>query len=315
MELPKSIQQVMERPAFIPQQAWDLLPIYPFEFNNLWPPVVPRFLARKWLEAAPPVTFPPLPAFPTFLPLPPEEVPPVPPPAKAILEVRTVPVLGEVYLNGVYQGSAPIDLELDPGIYTVSFGDVQGYVTPLEKSIAVAEGETKRLTSTYQEITEVVPPPLPPEEEPPVLPPAKAILEVRTVPVSGPVYLNGVYQSYAPIELELEPGALYSISFGDVEGYMAPISQSVRLSAGETTTLTAGYSEIAPPVPPAMMKGDADGDGHVTWPDFVAFSDAYESKLGDPNYNPIMDFNDDGVIDILDFAAFSDVYKGTEPLG
>jgi len=40
----------------------------------------------------------------------------------------------------------------------------------------------------------------------------------------------------------------------------------------------------------------------------VNFAAAYNSKLGDDNYNPVGDFDDDGNIDILDFANFAVVY-------
>ena len=138
----------------------------------------------------------------------------------------------------------------------------------------------------------------------------KAYLDIVTEPVSGGVYIDGSLKGTAPLLVEVSP-ELHTVSFGTVEGYVTPSGETVIVAEGETKTIRGVYQEI--PITPPAMKGDADGDGHVTWPDFVAFSDAYESKLGDPNYNPIMDFNDDGVIDIIDFAAFSDVYEG-EPV-
>jgi len=40
---------------------------------------------------------------------------------------------------------------------------------------------------------------------------------------------------------------------------------------------------------------------------WAAFNIAYGSKVGDPNYNPIFDFNGDGKIDFDDFVTFGDV--------
>ena len=55
-------------------------------------------------------------------------------------------------------------------------------------------------------------------------------------------------------------------------------------------------------------KGDFDGDGDVDVFDFAYFADAYDSKLGDPNYNAVGDFDNDGDVDVFNFAYFADVY-------
>jgi len=57
------------------------------------------------------------------------------------------------------------------------------------------------------------------------------------------------------------------------------------------------------------IKGDSNGDGHVSWTDFLFFADAYNSQIGDPNYQAIFDFNDDGYVEWMDFLLFADVYE------
>jgi len=55
-------------------------------------------------------------------------------------------------------------------------------------------------------------------------------------------------------------------------------------------------------------KGDFTGDGDIDLFDFVQFAAAYDSSLGDGNYNPVGDFDNDGDIDIYDFVNFAQVY-------
>ncbi len=79
-----------------------------------------------------------------------EDVPPIPPPGMAILVVDTTPVKGEVYLDGVSQGIAPTTLVLDPGNYTISFGDIEGYITPEDVTVPLVEGQSLIVTSEYK---------------------------------------------------------------------------------------------------------------------------------------------------------------------
>ena len=56
-------------------------------------------------------------------------------------------------------------------------------------------------------------------------------------------------------------------------------------------------------------KGDFDGDNDCDWEDFLEFADAYNSRCGDLNYDPIGDFNDDCRINWEDFLEFADIYN------
>ncbi len=58
----------------------------------------------------------------------------------------------------------------------------------------------------------------------------------------------------------------------------------------------------------AGRKGDFTGDGDIDLVDFFYFAAAYDSRLGDDNYNPAGDFDDNGVINISDFFCFAQVY-------
>jgi hypothetical protein len=75
-----------------------------------------------------------------------------PPPTQGTLMVDTTPVKGPVYLNGVLQGTAPVTVNLNPGTYTVSFGDVEGYVTPPPQTVNIVAGQTTTVTGTYEPV-------------------------------------------------------------------------------------------------------------------------------------------------------------------
>jgi len=77
-----------------------------------------------------------------------EEIPPVPP-GKATLAIDTTPVKGRIYLDVVDQGIAPITLELDPGTYVISFGDVEDHTTPEDVTVTLTEGDILTVTGEY----------------------------------------------------------------------------------------------------------------------------------------------------------------------
>ena len=74
-------------------------------------------------------------------------------PGVTTLSVDTTPVNGEVTVDGVSWGTAPVSQEVDPGTYTVTFGAVTGYTAPATQSVTVASGETKSITVPYVSVT------------------------------------------------------------------------------------------------------------------------------------------------------------------
>ncbi len=150
---------------------------------------------------------------------------PGPPPTKAILSVDTAPVKGGIYLDGVYQGIAPMTFELDPGTYTVGFGDVQGYMTPPPYYAVLHEGEIVAVTGTYESLV------------------STATLNVNTTPVKGGIYIDGIYQGIAPMTFEIEPGT-HMVAFTDVGGWITPAPQQATLAAGDTATIVGTYEPV-----------------------------------------------------------------------
>lgn len=69
--------------------------------------------------------------------------------AKGYLHVLTSPVAGDIFVNNEYRGTKDINIQLEQGTYTVSFGNVAGYVTPAPLSIVVNTGFTALVTIEY----------------------------------------------------------------------------------------------------------------------------------------------------------------------
>ena len=71
------------------------------------------------------------------------------------LSIDTTPIKGEVFVDGVSWGVAPQSQDIVVGNYTVTFGDVAGYITPNPVSVIVVAGMTTDITVTYVEIVEL----------------------------------------------------------------------------------------------------------------------------------------------------------------
>jgi len=84
------------------------------------------------------------------------EAPP-PPPEQGTLQITTTPVIGEVFIDGISEGPAPVTKDVDAGSYTISFGAVSGYYTPTPQTVDVSENQTTSVEGVY----EPIPPPPP----------------------------------------------------------------------------------------------------------------------------------------------------------
>ena len=67
------------------------------------------------------------------------------------------------------------------------------------------------------------------------------------------------------------------------------------------------------PLDTGQCFGDIDGDGLVNLNDFNFISVAWKTSEGDPNWNPLCDFNNDGTIDDRDFNIFLAYYGECKP--
>lgn len=69
--------------------------------------------------------------------------------AKGYLHVITSPVGGDVFVNNEYRGTKDINIELEQGTYTVTFGNVARYTTPVPLNVTVNPGFTALVTIEY----------------------------------------------------------------------------------------------------------------------------------------------------------------------
>lgn len=74
------------------------------------------------------------------------------PPPTGFIFVATYPVDGPVYIDGIHVGTAPDTWEVDAGLHTVSFGLVEGYVTPAPRTADVRGGKTFRITDAEYKV-------------------------------------------------------------------------------------------------------------------------------------------------------------------
>ncbi|MBI2936843.1 MAG: hypothetical protein HYY22_01420 [Thaumarchaeota archaeon] len=65
----------------------------------------------------------------------------------------TTPVDGQVFVDGVSWGFAPVSKFLSPGSHTVSFGAIFGYTKPVDVTVSITTGSTSSVTGTYTEIS------------------------------------------------------------------------------------------------------------------------------------------------------------------
>jgi len=109
----------------------------------------------------------------------------------------------------------------------------------------------------------------------------------------------------------------YTISYvaGKIEFKTAP-SGGAQIKVTYTSALVnetyiSDNTETAPWDVLVTILGDVDGDGAVGTSDLIAFSDAYGSEPGDPNWDPYCDFNSDEKIDASGLFDLSKNYGKT----
>lgn len=71
------------------------------------------------------------------------------------LSINTTPFGGEVFVDDEFWGMAPVEQEVEVGSYTVSFGAVEGYITPSAEEAEVTADTTTEIEGTYVEIPEL----------------------------------------------------------------------------------------------------------------------------------------------------------------
>ncbi|MBQ9345291.1 MAG: hypothetical protein IJT88_08790 [Kiritimatiellae bacterium] len=130
---------------------------------------------------------------------------------------------------------------LKAGTYSVTFGAVDGYVTPASQSVTVPPGGAATASATYEV--------------------KAATLKVTLDPAGGTWKVAGTnFASGATATLA--PGT-YTVSFNPQTGYATPESQSVTLAAGGSKTMTVRYPGLAGSVRYVLSPSEVAGS--ATW--------------------------------------------------
>lgn len=125
-------------------------------------------------------------------------------------------------------------IELQVGIYDIIPGDPpEGYQPADPITITIAKDQTASIRLRYYEKG--------------VIPPDWAWLVIDTYPVKGLVYVNKEEIGEAPVEVEITPLVTYVVSFGDVEGYDTPASQTYSLQRGDRQPVNGKYVKVGWP--------------------------------------------------------------------
>ncbi|OGS42875.1 MAG: hypothetical protein A3K67_05375 [Euryarchaeota archaeon RBG_16_62_10] len=148
------------------------------------------------------------------------------------LKVKTNPALPTLVLvNGIPMDGWEIKkVPAAASDVIVSFTDVPGYVTPGPLAVQVLEGETTTVVADFVPM---------------------GMLRVTTEPaVKSTIYVDDIARDDYGLWLWVAPGK-HTVSFGPVAGYDAPAAKTVRVNAGQTTTVNGVFVADAGATDPA----------------------------------------------------------------
>jgi hypothetical protein len=72
-----------------------------------------------------------------------------PKPTTGVLEVYTDPPGGEIYIDTIDKGPAPLSVEVSIGVHSVGFGPLEGYITPIVQTVTISGPEPVVVTGKY----------------------------------------------------------------------------------------------------------------------------------------------------------------------
>ncbi len=125
--------------------------------------------------------------------------------------------------GGTWRSSGTTVSGLSSGSHTVDYKAVTGWVAPASQVATLGSGTTS-LTATYVQT---------------------ASLKITLTPSTGKWAIDGgAWQNSATTVSNLAPGN-HTVSYAAVSGYAAPSTETVALTAGQTTTLSRSYTQLA----------------------------------------------------------------------
>ena len=122
------------------------------------------------------------------------------------------------------------------------------------------------------------------------------VMEIRAVGSTTPIVTKTVTLSNAggsySTQVDIAPGT-YDVAFKP--------SHWLRSIAHSTVFASASVSASV-----SVVNGDVDGNNQINTDDYLAFSDAFDTVVGDPNYSADADLNGDGQVTTDDYLIFSE---------
>lgn len=126
--------------------------------------------------------------------------------------------------GGTWRNSGTTVSNLSNTTHVVSYKSTFGWITPANANVTLSSGVTTTITGTYV---------------------SPASLKINLTPTSGQWRIDGgTWRTNGTTVTGLTPG-VHNVDYQAVSGYTAPIAESVTLTAGQTTTLTRSYVQLA----------------------------------------------------------------------
>jgi hypothetical protein len=143
----------------------------------------------------------------------------------------TFSVAGKTYRT---KGGTVLIEDLPIGPYDIIPGDPpEGYQPADLITVSITKDQTTQIRLKYFAVG--------------VTPPQVAWLVIDTSPIKGPVFVDEGKIGQAPVEVTISPLITYVVSFGDVEDYATPSSQSLSLQRGEKRAVNGVYVKVGWP--------------------------------------------------------------------
>jgi hypothetical protein len=144
---------------------------------------------------------------------------PAPDPATyGMLRLTTNPALPSmIYIDGNWASPWGLNwVKLSPGTHTLSWSDVPAWITPASEQFTITAGQTTTIDKAWT--------------------PCGSLRVITSPAVPSTVYVNGIPRNDWGLWADV-PAGTYTVTFGDVAGYVTPAGQTVTLTAG-------GYQEV-----------------------------------------------------------------------
>ncbi len=145
------------------------------------------------------------------------------------------PLPATVSVDGIPRNDWGANLDLTPGIHTVSYGAVAGYAAPPNAVVTVVAGESRTVVGTYSRD------PTAPGPDPATF----GTLRVTSdPPVNTTISVDGVPRAEWGLNwLKLPPGT-YTVSFSGLPGFLPPPAVTVLVQAGQTTEVRGAFTQL-----------------------------------------------------------------------